>query len=85
MLEVQEALTRLLQSVVPLPPTTVPLHEALGLTLAERVVADRDVPPTDRSAMDGFALRAADCTAPGCTLGVVGELRAGEEDRKSVV
>jgi molybdopterin molybdotransferase len=64
MLEVQEALTRLLQSVVPLPPTTVPLHEALGLTLAERIVADRDVPPTDRSAMDGFAVRAADCSAP---------------------
>jgi molybdopterin molybdotransferase len=85
MLEVQEALTRLLQSVVPLPPTTVPLHEALGLTLAERVVADRDVPPTDRSAMDGFALRAADCTAPGCTLGVVGELRAGEDPAGIVV
>jgi molybdopterin molybdotransferase len=85
MLEVQEALARLLQAVTPLPPATVPLHEALGWALAERVVADRDVPPTDRSAMDGFAVRAADCSAPGSTLGVIGELRAGEDPASIVV
>jgi molybdopterin molybdotransferase len=81
----RKPLARLLQAAAPLPPTIVPLHEALGLTLAERVVADRDVPPTDRSAMDGFAVRAADCSAPGCTLGVIGELRAGGDPASIVV
>jgi molybdopterin molybdotransferase len=85
MLEVQEALARLLQAAAPLPPTIVPLHEALGLTLAERVVADRDVPPTDRSAMDGFAVRAADCSEAGRPLRVLGEVRAGQDAASIVV
>jgi molybdopterin molybdotransferase len=85
MLEVQEALNRLLDAVAPLPPATVPLQEALGLTLFERVVADRDAPPTDRSAMDGFAVRAADCPEAGRTLRVIGELRAGQDAASTVV
>jgi molybdopterin molybdotransferase len=85
MLEVHEALTRLLDAAATLPPTIVPLQEALGLTLAERVVADRDVPPTDRSAMDGFAVRAADGLEAGRTLRVIGELRAGQDAASIVV
>jgi molybdopterin molybdotransferase len=85
MLEVHEALSRLLQAVAPLPPTTVALQESLGSTLAERVVADRDVPPTDRSAMDGFAVRASDCSASRRTLRVIGELRAGQDAASTVV
>ena len=77
MLEVNEALERMLAAVSPLEPLDVPLAEALGRTLAEKVVADRDAPPTDRSAMDGFAVRTADTAAGGQTLRVVGELRAG--------
>jgi molybdopterin molybdotransferase len=79
MLEVHEALTQLLHAAAPLPPAIVPLHQALGLTLAERVVADRDAPPTDRSAMDGFAVRAADGLEAGTTLRVIGEVRAGQD------
>jgi molybdopterin molybdotransferase len=79
MLEVSDALKILLDAVSSLAPVAVPLQEALGLTLAERVVADRDFPPTDRSAMDGFALRAADCGEPGRSLAVTGEVRAGQD------
>src|SRR5512138_3874141 len=43
-----------------LPASARPLHEALGHVLAQDVSADRDFPPADRSAMDGFAVRAAD-------------------------
>src|SRR5580698_5694972 len=49
--------------------------EAAGRVLAENISADRDYPPFDRSARDGFAVRAAD--VPG-ELEVVGEVRAGE-------
>jgi molybdopterin molybdotransferase len=56
----------------------VTLTEAFGRVLAEPVVADRDYPPFDRSTRDGFALRAADAAAPGRTLEVIGEIKAGD-------
>lgn len=54
---------------------SVPLLEACGRVLAEPLLADRDLPPADRSIRDGFAVRA--CDTPG-QLRVVGELRAGD-------
>jgi len=50
--------------------------DAAGRVLAEDVAADRDYPPFDRSARDGFAVRASDI--PG-EVEVVGEVRAGEQ------
>ena len=85
MLDVIEALERLLAVAVPLPPTDAPLDDALGRVLAEDVVADRDYPPSDRSAMDGFAVRAADCAEPGRTLVVDGEVRAGSSGQDVLV
>lgn len=52
-----------------------PLDDALGRVLAAPVLADRDLPPVDRSIRDGFAVRAADLPA---TFDVIGEVRAGE-------
>ena len=76
MISVDEAI-RLLDGVLrPLGCESVPLADALGRVLAEEIVADRDFPPSDRSAMDGFAVRSADLPSPG-TLRVVGEVRAG--------
>ena len=49
--------------------------EAAGRVLAEGIAADRDYPPFDRSARDGYAVRAADL--PG-ELRLIGEVRAGE-------
>ncbi len=77
MIEVVEAKRLLLEDLGPLEPVLVPLALALGRVLAETVVADRDFPPTDRSAMDGFAVRAADLPEPGGVLRLVGEVRAG--------
>ena len=79
MIEVQDAVRRLLDQVELLVFQVVPLADALGLTLAERIVADRDFPPTDRSAMDGFAVRAADCAEAGRSLVLTGEIRAGQD------
>lgn len=53
----------------------VAVLDAAGRVLAEDIFADRDYPPFDRSARDGFAVRAAD--VPG-ELTVLGEVRAGE-------
>ncbi|MFI5399822.1 MAG: molybdopterin molybdotransferase MoeA [SAR324 cluster bacterium] len=59
-LSYQAALLRVLDAGVPGPRETVPFSAAAGRVLAERLLADRDDPPALKSAMDGFALRAAD-------------------------
>jgi molybdopterin molybdotransferase len=77
MIQVADALKILLGAVRPLSPVEVGLGDALGCVLAEPALADRDFPPTDRSAMDGFAVRAADAASAEATLRVTGELPAG--------
>jgi molybdopterin molybdotransferase len=70
-IEVAAALPR------PLGQTQIEIEQSFGRILSESVLADRDYPPFDRSTRDGFAVRAADATAPGARLKCVGELRAG--------
>ncbi|RYG70984.1 molybdopterin molybdenumtransferase MoeA [bacterium] len=55
-----EALSIILEQVVSLPPEDSPHEISLGRTLANDVVADIDLPPFDNSAMDGYAVIAAD-------------------------
>jgi molybdopterin molybdotransferase len=81
MIGVAEALERVMAGVAPLPAEDVSLDAALGRILAEDVVADEDIPPFRNSAMDGYAVRAADLrgasrTAPA-RLRVVGHGPAG--------
>ena len=61
----------------PLPAETVALAAALGRVAAEDARSAVDLPPFDRSAMDGYALRAAD-TDPPAPLALAGEVAAGE-------
>ncbi|HWV34017.1 MAG TPA: gephyrin-like molybdotransferase Glp [Thermomicrobiales bacterium] len=76
-----EARSRILAALNPLPATDLPLDEASGLILAQDVSAKRDLPPFDNSAMDGFALIAADtvqaCDDEPVTLAISGEIPAG--------
>ncbi|MBV8478837.1 MAG: molybdopterin molybdotransferase MoeA [Actinobacteria bacterium] len=74
LLTVAEAQARVLAAVVPLPSEPVPLARAAGRVTAAPALARVDLPPFPSSAMDGFAVRAAD--TPG-TLAVVGEAAAG--------
>ena len=60
MLTVAEAVARVTAGVEPLPPERVPLLDAPGRVLAEAAVAPYTMPPWDNSAMDGYAVRAAD-------------------------
>ena len=78
MISVDDAIGLLDKALVSLASESVPIEDALGRVLAAPIVADRDFPPTDRSAMDGFAVRSADLPSPG-TLRVSGELPAGAD------
>jgi len=60
MLTPEEALQKILTHTPILPPETVPLEQAEGRVLAEELFAQSELPPFDNSAMDGFAVRAAD-------------------------
>ncbi|HVK05705.1 MAG TPA: hypothetical protein VM490_19705, partial [Armatimonadaceae bacterium] len=61
MLTYDEALERILDAAGdPLPTERVPLGEARGRALAERVLATEDLPPFDKSAVDGYAVRPED-------------------------
>ncbi len=78
LISVAEALARVLASAdEPLAEETAPLSLAFGRTLARDVLAGRTQPPFANSAMDGYALRAADAAATPANLRVVGESAAG--------
>lgn len=76
LLSAEQALRRVLALMTPIGTETVPLAEAAGRVLAGPVIARRDQPPFSASAMDGYAVRAAD-VSPGARLRVTGEIAAG--------
>jgi molybdopterin molybdotransferase len=67
-----------------LPATERESRSALWDYLAEPVSADRDIPPADRSAMDGFAVRTEDVRQAPAVLDVVSEIAAGAPAGQSV-
>lgn len=77
LLPVADALQRVLAPALALESETLPLAQCHGRVLAENLRALRTQPPADVSAMDGYALRAADVTAVPADLRVVGEVAAG--------
>lgn len=78
LLPVSDALARVLDSArQPLPAERVALAQARGRTLAEDVAALRTQPPFAASAMDGYAVRAADIAAAPARLKIIGESAAG--------
>ena len=78
LMSLDDALERLLGAVSALPEIeTVDTFDALGRVLADDVRSSIDVPPADNSAMDGYALRAADVPAAGTMLRVSQRIAAG--------
>jgi molybdopterin molybdotransferase len=77
MISVAEAIQIVKEQTRSLPQERVGLTAALGRILAEDIIADSDLPPFDRSQMDGYALRAADTQNPPAQLRIVGESAAG--------
>ena len=82
LLTIDAALARVLERAQPLETVAVPLAEAAGRVLAEAVLARTDLPPFRSSAMDGFAIRAAD--APG-RLPVVERIPAGRPASRALL
>ncbi|QIM21787.1 hypothetical protein G7075_12710 [Phycicoccus sp. HDW14] len=74
--DVDEALARVLDGLVPLPAHDVPVWSALDGVLDETVRSGSPLPAFDNSAMDGYAVRAQDAV-DGRRLRVVGDVRAG--------
>ena len=77
LISVADALRRVLSHADPLPPEDVPLDDADGRVLATELAALRTQPPSDVSAMDGYAVRASDVADAPARLQVIGEVAAG--------
>ncbi|MEF8761050.1 MAG: molybdopterin molybdotransferase MoeA [Candidatus Accumulibacter sp. UW25] len=84
-LSVRDAQARVLQEVRVLGSESVELERSLGRVLAEEIRANRDQPPRDVSAMDGFALRAADLASPPVALTIIEDIRAGDLPSRTVL
>src|SRR5216683_656825 len=77
MISVEEALSRILAPLEALPPEQVSTVDGIGRVLAEDLAARRTQPPFAVSAMDGYAVRAADLGRIPVSLRIVAEIPAG--------
>lgn len=77
MLSIEEALTKIRDSIQPVATEEVFLTDALGRVLAADVTAEVSHPPQNVSAMDGYAVRAEDVLKAPATLKMIGEAAAG--------
>lgn len=79
-----EAQREVLAAMRPLPEAETELDDALGLVLSSDVAAPHDLPPFDNSAMDGFAVQAADTTDAPVELAVLDDVAAGHVSEQIV-
>lgn len=78
LMPLDDAIAVLLAKATPvLPAESVGTFDADGRVLAQDLVSGLTVPPRDNSAMDGYAVRVADCAAPGAELAVAQRIPAG--------
>src|SRR5688572_9457776 len=84
MIPVSEAIDLVKAQVKLLAAESVPLTESVGRILARDVTADSDLPPFDRSQMDGYAVRATDVQEIPTRLKIVGESAAGRGWRQEM-
>ncbi len=77
MISVDEARQRILAGFTALPAEQINIADALGRVLARDIASRRTQPPTAVSAMDGYAVRAADTATPPVTLKIIGQAPAG--------
>jgi molybdopterin molybdotransferase len=83
LMPVAEAYAAVLKDAAALPEETVALNDAYHRTLSRDIAALRTQPPAAMSAMDGYAVRAADAV-PGARLKVIGEVAAGRPFNETV-
>jgi len=78
MISLEEALAAVRENAGLMPPVEVDLRGAAGRVLIEDIASDVDMPPFDKSAMDGYAVRAADVADAPVELRVVEDIPAGQ-------
>lgn len=78
MISISEALKIIERETFALAAETVDLENSIGRVLAEKIVADTDLPPFDRSQMDGFAIKSDETKNAPVNLKIVGESVAGK-------
>jgi molybdopterin molybdotransferase len=84
LMPVADALAAILAGAAPLPEETIALDAAYHRVLARDVAARRTQPPQAMSAMDGYAVRAADAADLSVRLKVIGEVAAGRPFERKV-
>ena len=77
MIPVSEAIEIIRRETPKLAAVSVELSKAVRRVLAEDIIADSDLPPFDRSQMDGYAVKASDTAKTPAKLKIVGESAAG--------
>jgi len=77
MIAVADAIRIVQEQTSKLPVEPVSLDQSHGRFLAEAIIADTDLPPFDRSQMDGYAIRSSDVRGAPTLLRIVGESAAG--------
>ena len=77
MISISKAINIIKSETGSLGTETIRLHQSIGRVLAEDIHADSDMPPFDRSQMDGFAVKAKDTRDAPVELRIVGESAAG--------
>ncbi len=84
MIELQDALERILDNTEMLEKTKIPLRSVYNRVLGEDVYADSDIPPFNKAAMDGYALRSDDLARVPALLDVVDSIQAGDSSHTRV-
>jgi len=78
MISIYKALKIISRETFALRSETINLENSIGRVLAEDIFADMDLPPFDRSQMDGFAVKTADTNKTPVKLKIIGESVAGK-------
>jgi molybdenum cofactor synthesis domain-containing protein len=78
MIPISEAIEIITRETIRLSAETIDLQNSIGRVLAEDIFADTDLPPFDRSMMDGFAIKSEDVQNTPAKLKIVGESVAGK-------
>ncbi|MBK8302011.1 MAG: hypothetical protein IPK98_00825 [Chloracidobacterium sp.] len=84
MIPVSKAINIIKRETGVLSTERIDLADAVGRVLAENIVADCDLPPFDRSQMDGYAVVASDTKNAPVTLKIIGESAAGSGWHKTM-
>ena len=77
MIPISKALAAVKRESAALGSETIRVSDSVGRILAEHILADTDMPPFDRSQMDGYAVKAKDTAPAPAVLKIVGESAAG--------